>query len=136
MMQKSVKTPLSWDPVAHGKVYCAPACGAGCTKAAFNAATRAGKALAKRLGKGWKATVWENMGWHYAAISECGRWKVHPSLHRGKVVGYMAFLGSPGHGGRWVEHGKTPQSAIKNTRKVARLEANGIQALLDMAVNA
>lgn len=25
------------------------------------------KALAKRLGKGWKVRVWENLGWHHAA---------------------------------------------------------------------
>jgi hypothetical protein len=30
-------------------------------------ATKAGKVLLKKLGKGWRLRVWENHGWHYSA---------------------------------------------------------------------
>lgn len=104
-------TPLSWKPKASGKVYCAPACGRGCTRAEYNAATRRVHALCKRLGRGWKPHVWENLGWHYSAISPCGRWKVHASTFRGKIAGYTAFLGHPGP--KWAETGKTPESRTR-----------------------
>lgn len=126
---------LSWNAVRRGNVYCAPACGHGCTRAAFEAAKKAGAALAKQLGKGWRARVWENLGWHYCAVSACGRWKVHPNIFKGKIESYSAFLGEGSHGGRWIEHGRTPQSAIRNTRAVARAEARKIAGLLDMASN-
>ena len=49
---------------ADGLIYCAPWCGGRCKKADFDQATTAA-ALAKRLGAGWKAEVWENLGWHW-----------------------------------------------------------------------
>lgn len=47
------------------KTYCAPWCGAGCTKAAYDRAVQKAGELADYLGKGWKPNVWENMGWFY-----------------------------------------------------------------------
>lgn len=58
---------LSWRAVRRGRVYCSPACGAGCTHAAYLKATRKALALAKRMGPGWAPRVSENMGWHYRA---------------------------------------------------------------------
>ena len=54
-----------WKPVKRGKTYCSPACGMGCTEAAHCKAVNESKALAKRMGKGWRPKVWENLGWHY-----------------------------------------------------------------------
>jgi len=48
--------------VRKGPIYCAPACGGGCTKAAYDAAVRKSRALAKRMGKGWVPYVWEKLG--------------------------------------------------------------------------
>jgi hypothetical protein len=49
---------------------------------------------------------------------------------------YTAFLGEPGGvGGKWAEHGKTPEAAVKATRKVARKEVKHLADLLDAAVN-
>lgn len=31
------------------------------------AATREARKLVKKLGKGWRICVWENLGWHYCA---------------------------------------------------------------------
>lgn len=65
-------------PVLNGKIYCSRWCGGNCTKAAFDRATKDSNALAKYLGKHWKPTVWENLGWHWAVF--CGAIDVRPSL--------------------------------------------------------
>lgn len=119
----------STDPVARGDRYCSPACGRGCTKAEYDAAVACGAALARQLGAGWRPQVWENLGWHHRAVSPDGRVKVHPS---GGGT-YLAFLGSKGQsGGKWSEHGKTPQEAVDEVRRVALIEVAEAAALLDM----
>lgn len=77
--------------------------------------------LAKKLGPGWKAEQWDNLGWHWRVKSASGYWKVSPSFkYPGrKLLGYLAFLGE-GYGGRWSAFGKTPKSAMKNTLAIAR----------------
>jgi hypothetical protein len=119
MHQETTMNTLSWEPVETGHIYCAPACGGGCTMAAFKRATTGADALAKHIGPGWTPRVWENLGWHYSAISPCGRWKVHPFIYKGKVEGYTAFLGEVGGGGIWTGQGGTPQEAIAKTRAKA-----------------
>jgi hypothetical protein len=104
--------PLNWDwePVLRGHIYCAPACGRGCTKAAYERAQKKAAALAKRLGPRWKPRVWENLGWHYSAISPCGSIKVHSSYPEGEM--WTAYFGPEATGGKWAESGKTPWEAI------------------------
>lgn len=59
----------------------------------------------------WTPRVWENLGWHYGAISPCGRIKVYPL---GMSRGYHAFFGSEdSSGGRWVESASTAKAAIR-----------------------
>jgi hypothetical protein len=109
--------PGSDKPVHIGKVYCSPSCGGGaqwgCTVIAHDKAKRAVAALCLAIGGAnskWKPRVWENLGWHYCAISPCGRIKVHP----GHATGYLAFLGeADSSGGRWVERARTPKAAIR-----------------------
>jgi hypothetical protein len=61
---------LSWTPVSRGETYCSPACGAGCTRREYDRAVRDADRLVKRLrGSGWRAEVWENVGWHFRAVS-------------------------------------------------------------------
>lgn len=88
-----------------GKVYCSPWCGIGCTRAAFERATREANELCALLGDGWRPRVWENLGWFYAAergpdVGSAQRafCEVHPST-RGStitadwtVAGYTIFL--------------------------------------------
>ena len=120
---------LSDKPRRRGAIYCSPFCGAKCTYAAYQRAQSGGKALARALGKTWTFRVWENLGWHYCAISPCGRWKVH-SNHR---ANYTAFLGEAGEpGGYWAEHGSTPQEAVMNTRAKAYAEVAHRAGLLDL----
>lgn len=75
----------------------------------------------------WRPRVWENLGWHYGAISPCGRLKVYPHIH----AGYHAFLGSEdSSGGRWVESGRTAQAAIRKVVARGMSERDVIDALL------
>lgn len=117
-------------PVRRGAIYCAPFCGYRCTWAAFQKATRDAQALCKRLGKGWQPRVWENLGWHYSAIDASSYWKVNASKYRGEVIGYLAFFGVPEpSGGRWAEHGKTPEEAIANMQRRVRGEVRELAKL-------
>jgi hypothetical protein len=60
----------SWIPVPRGKTYCSPACGRGCARREYDRAVRDADHLVRRLrGSGWRAVVWENLGWHYRAVS-------------------------------------------------------------------
>lgn len=80
--------PLSWKPVRRGALYCAPACGGGCTWAAYGEAHRKGNELARRLGPGWSPNVWENLGWHYSATAAGGLVAVH-EYGRRRFTAYM-----------------------------------------------
>lgn len=132
-MKTQKPKPLSWKPVRRGAIYCAPACGHGCTHAEFKAATAKAKTLCALLSqqsvKGWKPRVWENLGWHYAAISPCGRIKVHP-LDAG-WSGYTAFIGYPeSPGGTWTGQAPTPLNAVKKAAAAAKDFLSQIQATI------
>jgi len=106
---------------------CAKWCGRGCTEQEYQQAVSAGAKLAARLGKGWKPVIWENLGWHYQAVSPCRRLKVHPS--HGK--GYIAFLGEADFpGGTWAEHGATPAAAVRAVVCLARRDVADITSLI------
>lgn len=78
--------------------------------------------------EGWVPRHWENLGWHYSAISPCGRWKVHP----GNGI-YHAFLGTDSRsGGIWTGSADTIQEAIVKTRAAALDEIAAKAALLDL----
>jgi len=121
--------PLSWKARRFAHFYCAPACGFGCTMAMHEAAKRDGKALARSLGPTWKVRVWENMGWHYCAVSADGIWKVHANSFQNKIRSYTAFVGVMEVGGRWAESGKTPRAAIRAALKRAQDELEEITLL-------
>jgi hypothetical protein len=89
--------------------------------------------------KKWKVEIWENLGWHYAAISPCGRWKVHPhhkdSDVRKKVRSYSAFLGEKGRaGGYWSEIANSARAAIVNTAKKAYEDIVWRATFLDLPI--
>jgi len=103
--------------MSRARLRCAKWCGRGCTEAEHSAATKAAARLCARLGPKWKLHVWENLGWHYAAISPCGRFKVHPS----SGGGFTAFLGAAREpGGTWTAHAKTPEAAVLAVFATAR----------------
>lgn len=123
-----------WVAVRRGPIYCAPACGGGCTHAAYLKANADAKKLCETLdrttgAKGWTAHVWENLGWHHSAISACGRIKVHPFGDGTK--GCTAFLGKAGEaGGTWAEQGKTPALAVAKVIETAKEALAGYGSLL------
>jgi hypothetical protein len=95
--------------------------------AAYEKAVKDSKAIAAKLGKGWKIRVWENLGWHWEVLSKCGRLRVGKS-----AVGYNAGIGESGDSGtHWYAHGKTPAAAIKRVLAVARGEIAALQSLVE-----
>ena len=130
---------LRWEP-EHGADgwYCSPGCGRGCTTTEYLLAQKHGAELCASLGlENWQPRIWENLGWHYSAESKDGWWNVSesrsPANVNGVVTGYIAFLHSTAHGGpggRWAEHGDTPQEALLNTMAVAREEGDEVAACM------
>lgn len=118
--------PLSWKPHRRGAIFCSPACGFQCTVSAHEKAKKSASDLVKKMGPGWQARVWENLGWHWNAVSKNGYLKIHPSSGEG----YTAFLGEKGGGGKWAQHGRTPQEAIAAVVLQAREELSLIERLL------
>lgn len=57
---------LSWKPIHKRDLYCAPACGRGCTYIEYRKAKDDGKRVKALLAnpQGWKIRVFENLGWH------------------------------------------------------------------------
>lgn len=71
-MKKNSKVAMDsdWEPVLKGSIYCSPACGGRCTKAAFDKAVLGAAGVVKALGgKGWQACIWENLGWHFKVVA-------------------------------------------------------------------
>ncbi len=96
---------LSWKPVRKGRVFCAPACGSGCTREAYLKAKAAARKLCATLGPGWKPSVSENMGWHYSAI--LGVMTV--VLLTGDDT-YTAYFNGPT---QFLGHAKSPRKAVE-----------------------
>lgn len=111
-------------PVRKGAVYCAPFCGRGCTHAEYRRAVRRARILAKRLGEGWQPEVWENLGWHYKAVSPLGGIKVHPIAGSSS---YVAFYGEPGRaGGSYTVDHADPVEAVREVLQRVRRHARGM----------
>jgi|GEM_PF-852899 len=121
-------------------LYCSPRCGGGCTWADYRLAHKDGAGLARRLGAGWTVEVWENLGWHYQAVSPCGRFKVScdpGNGYRGST--FTAFLGDTGGhcGGTWAKTADTPEEAILAVAREAVADLHKIGAVfLDMPFEA
>jgi hypothetical protein len=106
---------LSWKANRRGEIYCAPACGRGCTIHEFRDAERKALKLAARLApvdtdvkRGrWIIRVHENLGWHWCVTK--GAVTVHRYC-RGSYAAYFNIAGP--WGGNMVEHGSTPESSV------------------------
>lgn len=108
----------AWKPKRHGNFYCSPACGGECTWAAYQKAVKDSKALAKKLGKGWKPRVWENLGWH---------WEVTKGL---LTVGWHCGEYSANCNHHFWNSGKTPQLAIQKVRDEIQCRISELQDAL------
>lgn len=131
---------LTWTPVRRGAIYCSPACGGGCTWAAFQEATGNADALAKRIGGGWKPRVWENLGWHYSVTSPNNYVKMHPKVYPpDRRTRYLAFFGWPeGPGGNFTTNGtdfkKVLAAGLSEARAIARKAAKLVQEIKSAAM--
>lgn len=111
---------LSWTPRRVGPVYCSPACGGKCRHADYLKAKETAAYMVKALGSGWRPRVWENLGWHAAAITVKGDFRVFPYREGG---GYHSILA-----GHYSGTGRTPlvaarSAALKMKAAVTALEA-------------
>jgi hypothetical protein len=112
--------------------YCAPWCGARCTKKAYDRAVTKSETLARRMGSGWTTRVWENMGWHYSVQSPCRRIRVHPPHERAGDTTYSAFLGDRDSiGGRWTAHDRAPERAVALVIEKAKADLAKLGAMLE-----
>lgn len=137
--------PLSWKVVRNGDTYCAPGCGGGCKYAAFELATQRATELATRLGPKWKPRVHENLGWHYWAMSSCGRirvneyWNIPHNDHLVEKLAtlvpnyYRALMNTHGGaGGRWTASADTPEEAIRAALGAAQSERDELVGALNV----
>lgn len=100
---------LSWTTRRSGEIYCAPACGGGCLWSAYLGAKAGAAKLVKELGVGWKAYVWENLGWHYAVQN--GGLSISPN--GGSFTAYIGDHVDGTVGGWWAEIGRTSKAALR-----------------------
>lgn len=133
-MSATVRTPtpdtlpegvyVTSEATLKGSIYCCPGCGRGCTYTAYRHAVREAQKLIKRLGPGWVARVWDNLGWNYSAELADARLTVSVSTHKRKTTyhAYLHHLANEG-GGIWVAtHDDAPEAAIQQVLDAAKRE--------------
>lgn len=84
-----------------------------------------------KLGRDWKIYVHENMGWFWSFDNGVNV-HVSPFAWNGKISSYTCFLGD-NHSGVYCERGRTPQTCVRNTFKVAKPHVAFHQRLLEEA---
>lgn len=124
-----------WKPRLRGLIYCSPGCGGDCKRADYERAKENAAKLATLLGPGWKPSVWENLGWHFAAQHVSGNANVHPSypakLFNGPAT---AFLNFPGR--QTLGKGPTPQAALRAAiEELNRVLEEQENALAEVLIN-
>ncbi len=100
---------LSWKPRKYTfegvERYCAPACGAQCTRQRYDRADRLAIHMAVALGSGWRKRLTENLGWYASARHPSGV-EVNASVSLIGVT-YSAFYRN------WHKTGsRTPRAAL------------------------
>lgn len=87
---------LSWRPERRGLIFCSSGCGHNCTHAAYLTAKKESATVLKSLKTtGWKASVWENLGWHWQLQSKVCGLSLHKMDFKGKPVYYCMFSNNP-----------------------------------------
>jgi hypothetical protein len=118
--KKSSFATLNWKPRRRGLIYCSSACGSGCTHADYLLAHQEARETIRKLKtKGWKARIWENMGWHWCLVNTlCGM-----SLHNnGKFWTMINSEKESSHGDNGVNFSRNhsdPNKAVAEQIKLA-----------------
>ena len=116
---------LSWTPKRDGEVYCSPACGYKCKYLDYLDAVEKAKTLCAALGppSKWKPYVWENIGWHYRAVSYDDRWFVYgksPSRPMAEDKYSAGFNQNGGIGSHFWCSNKNAKKALQATQRAVR----------------
>ncbi|EOZ8645590.1 hypothetical protein ACQWTT_001341 [Acinetobacter baumannii] len=120
-----------WIPVLSGEIYCSPACGGKCKKAAYDKAVAESNEIAQILGEGWVPTVFENLGWHWKV--EKGAIEVSLST-TGKYCSAMQF--DLNQNFFFTAEDSDPREAVINVRNqlrevISKLERQHASSALD-----
>lgn len=128
---------LSWTPRRRGPIYCAPACGGGCTWAAYqNAVKRAREVVAMMKTGGWQDVVHENLGWHWRIVNG------PIQLHEDRDGKFWVMIGSKpsdnaGGSGYWtptrIGRFKNPNRAVAEAIGHVRAFVQGVTETLAAA---
>lgn len=101
-------------------------------RATEESCTRKAAALCKKLGKGWKPRVWENLGWHWE-VQKGNLWVRTDRDYWSGVYTYSAWLQTSPQ--IITEHFATPGDAIRQLHKMITDRINELgkpQRVLDM----
>lgn len=115
-----------WKPQRRGKAYCSPACGFGCTWEAYQLAVKQSAALARRLGKGWRARIWENGNWYWSVNDSTEVIAIH-AYGKKKYTAYVNHRN--GTSGNFVVEGTTPHKAVVAVIRRLHKEKKSMTAL-------
>lgn len=133
MAKKRKRSGPSWRPRLRGGTYCSPACGGGCTFDAYIAATNAATLLAKRLGQGWKARVWENLGWHYRVFKGPLELDRNGNMYSCLLSGSSSCDNSGAVLWSGVRYYRTPEAAVRAQLALARRVLRRLQRTIEAA---
>ena len=151
-LPRSVVLPdPGWRPVPSGARavarFCSPACGAGCSLRAYDAAVRNAAVTASTLGPAWRPEVREAGGWRAYAVAADGRWRVRVDVltlsgSGEPALGYTAWYDEEAsvtgfhtqHSGqRWRSTRRDPVSALRDALRKAWAEAEALRRVVDGA---
>lgn len=84
------------------------------------------------LGRGWKVSMNENLGWHWTVISPCGRIRVSGGYRATVSKHFHAMLCKPWKtGGRYTGEGRTPRAAVNDCIRRAKADLAEIGAFIE-----
>lgn len=118
-MKTAKSAERDWKARRSGDLYCAPACGGGCTWDEYQSAVKYAKDLVKTLGAGWKADVTENLGWHWGASRDGATISGYPKS-------YMVIIL-----GKWVAHHRNPRKAFAAALVMAKAELHALTCAVE-----
>ena len=130
----SARKRLSWKPVRRGGIYCSPACGNNCSREAYDTACARAKALAKQLGRGWKAHVWENLGWHWRVVAPAAHLTVRDKSRYQPCACYEAEY--CWNGMQRFATARTPAAALKKLVTATRIDLEAMLQAFEPAMKA
>lgn len=128
-VEGGIKGPVAGVTSTGEATFCSPSCGFQCRKAAFDRAMCEADLLAKRMGPGWVAEVWENCGWHFkASKGVCGVYAVTKGSAIAGTYSISSYMANFNH--TFVAHGDTPLAAVEKAVAAARKASDELQATL------